>query len=253
VIVNADDLGRNEAINAAIFDSLADGVISSSTILAVGPAVDAAINATREFQAASFGVHMCLTEHRPLTRSSDLSPLLDERGEFDREAVYRVQWTKALVAAVVDEWIAQIRRVREGGVAISHLDSHHHVHTLPPLFFALKRVQKETGIRRVRGTWSVYDRASSPSIRLRLAKKAWWSALRLVHATRTTDEFSDFLVFQRAVADGSYAPRRWPRAIELMVHPNGIPAESGEEARVLRSGWMKNLPVSAELISYRSL
>jgi chitin disaccharide deacetylase len=253
VIVNADDLGESEPINTAILDALADGVISSSTILAVGPAVDAAIHATREFQAASFGVHMCLTDHRPLSGSPSLSPLLNDGGEFDRDAVYRVQWTKALVAAVVDEWIAQIRRVREGGVAISHLDSHHHVHTLPPLFFALKRVQKETGIRRVRGTWSVYDRASSPSIRLRLAKRAWWSALRLVHATTTTDEFSDFLMFQRAVADGSYAPRRWPRTIELMVHPNGNPAESGEEARVLRSGWMNNLPVSAELISYRNL
>jgi Uncharacterized protein conserved in bacteria len=253
VIVNADDFGGSEPINRAILEALSDGVISSSTILAVGPVVDSALDSTREFRAASFGVHLCLTEYRPLTCSPNLSPLLNKHGEFDTDAVFRVKWSKALVTAVVDEWIAQIRRVQEGGVAVSHLDSHHHVHTLPPLFFALKRVQQETGIRRVRGTWSVYDRASSPSVPLRFAKKVWWSALRRVYATRTTDEFSDFLMFQRAVADGSYAPRRWPRAIELMVHPDGNPAESGEEAQVLRSGWMKTLPVSAELVSYRSL
>ena len=252
-IVNADDLGRSETINRAIFDGIADRVISSSTIMSAGEAFDSAVQATKEFRAASFGVHLNLTEGRPVTRSPHLRALLDSTGDFRRGAVYEVRWTKALVDAVAEEWTAQVEQARRAGVALAHLDSHHHVHTLPRLFVALKRVQRRTGIRRVRGTWSIYDRAHAPPRRLRFSKAIWWWGLRRVHATKTTSELCDLLMFQRAVAEGSFAPRVWPSSIELMVHPGGDFAEENAEAAALRNDWMKALPVPARLASYRDL
>jgi predicted glycoside hydrolase/deacetylase ChbG (UPF0249 family) len=250
IIVNADDLAASDDVNAAIFDGMSDGVITSSTIMATGSALTAAARGTARFPGASFGVHLNLTDHRPLTSSPALASLVGANGEFRRGAVYEAKWTKQLVDAVVDEWTEQVQRVRAAGVAVSHLDSHHHVHTIPGLFVALKRVQRNTGIRRVRGTWTIYDRAHSPSAKLRWSKRAWWWALRHVYPTRTTGEFSDFLMFRRAVLEGSYRPATWPSFVELMVHPNGNPAESGEEAAALRSGWIASLPVRAELVSY---
>jgi predicted glycoside hydrolase/deacetylase ChbG (UPF0249 family) len=167
--------------------------------------------------------------------------------------VYEVGWTKGLVDATVEEWTAQVERARLSGVWVSHLDSHHHVHTIPHLFLALKRVQRNTGIRRVRGTWSIYDKEHQPSLRLGVSKRAWWAALRSIYRTRTTAEFTDFLMFRRAIADGSYAPRIWPDSIELMVHPVGEPAVDGEEAAALRDDWLSRLPVSAKLMSYNEL
>ncbi len=254
VIVNADDLGADSQTNEAIFTALSDGVISSATIMAAGAAADDACRRVRgrEFPAASFGVHLNVTDHEPLTRNPNLRGVLDDAGRFSRDGIYTARWSRGLENAVADEWIAQVRRIRDGGVSVSHLDSHHHTHTIPALFFALKRVQRATGIRRVRGTWSIYDRAHMPSPVLRAKKAVWLSALRNVHRTTTTSDFADFLMFLRAVDEGSFAPRRWPSVIELMVHP-GPADEGGAEAARLRTDWLAELPMRASLIDYRSL
>jgi predicted glycoside hydrolase/deacetylase ChbG (UPF0249 family) len=253
IIVNADDFGRSEAINSAILDGIADGVITSTTLMASGPAFDSAVREARRFPGASFGVHLNLTQHRPLTRQVALDPLLDANGEFRREGVYEARWTPRLIDAVTAEWVAQVDRARAAGMTVSHLDSHHHVHTLPHLFIALKRVQRATGLRRVRGTVTIYDRQHEPPHALRMKKRLWLFALRRILPTRTPLEFADFLMFRRAVVEGSYAPRTWPANMELMVHPTGDVAESGEESAALRSGWMATLPVAAKLVPYHDL
>jgi predicted glycoside hydrolase/deacetylase ChbG (UPF0249 family) len=220
--------------------------------MATGPSVEQAAREARRFPNASFGVHMNLTTHRPLTTSRDLQPLLLSDGTFNPRGVYEHRGNARVVAAVVDELTAQVRKIRELGVPISHLDSHHHVHTLPWLFTALKRVQRATGIRRVRGTLSILDGDSS--VRRVAMKRAWRFALRhAIYSTTTTDEFAEFVVFQRVVASGRYAPAKWPSVIELMVHPTDDVAYSGEENRMLRSPWMEQLPIRGSLISYNSL
>jgi predicted glycoside hydrolase/deacetylase ChbG (UPF0249 family) len=251
-IVNADDLGGARDINEAIFALMSDGAISSSTIMATGPALDDAIAGARDFPSASFGVHLNVTDHAPLTRNPDLGPLLDAAGMFRRNAVYEVHWTNRLIAAVAKEWTAQVNRISAAGVSVSHLDSHHHTHTVPALFVALKRVQWSTGIRRVRGTWSVYDREHMASPALRAKKFLWQRALGFVLSTKSAAEFAGFLMFLRAVEEGTFAPRQWPSVIELMVHP-GPSSEAAEEADVLRSDWLQRLPVDAAIASYWTL
>jgi|SRR6185312_10239126 len=251
-VLNADDLGASAGINDAIFSAIADGLISSATVMATGPAFDAAICNARTIREASFGVHMNLTEHRPLARSPGLAPLLDSNGAFRHGEVFRIRGTPRLINAAVAELTAQVRAVQAAGLAVSHLDSHHHIHTVPWMFIVLKRVQRETGIRRVRGTWSIYDRQSRPSLTARSKKRAWWWALRHVYRTVTTSEFSDFLIFRRALAEGSYPTRGWPESIELMLHPTGD-ARDAEEARALRDGWVDALPIPAKLVTYRDL
>lgn len=252
-IVNADDLGMSDAINEAIFDGMATGVVTSATIVAAGPAAAAAVKTARAFPHASFGVHLNLSSFRPLAGTPALRPILDADGAFREHAIRQVPWSLGLLDAVALEWLAQVQWVIDSGIAVSHLDGHHHVHMLPGLFPALKRVQRKFGLRRVRGTWSIYDRAHAPTPMLRLKKHLWFVALRRLWKTRTTEALSDFLMFLRAVDEGVFAARRWPRSIELMVHPNGIEAESGEEARALRSNWLERLPCAGTLVSYQSI
>jgi predicted glycoside hydrolase/deacetylase ChbG (UPF0249 family) len=252
-VVNADDLGGSTAINEAVFTALEERVISSATLMANGPEFTSAVHTLRWFPDASFGVHLNTMDFEPLTKGASLQPLIDERGEFRRGAVFEVRWTPELVDAVTNEWSVQVERVRDSGVLISHLDSHHHVHTVPQLFVALKRVQRRFGIRRVRTTWNIYDTAHTPSLRLRTKKRFWHLALRNVYRTTTTRAFGDFLMFLRAVQEGVFPRAEWPSTIELMVHPNGVAAESGDEAVALRSGWLESLPCSGRLVSYHAL
>jgi len=253
VIVNADDFGGSARINSAIAQAIRDGVVTSTTLMANGPAFDEAVATMKALPQASVGVHLNLTQFMPVGDPRPLEPLLSSTGAFAKEGVYRVTWNVPLIRAVRQEWAAQIQRVRDAGLEVTHLDSHHHVHTLPGTFPALKAVQRQFGIRRVRTTWSIYERARAPRRALSWKKRLWKMGLRYYYRTSTTDHFSDFLMFIRAVREGSFTPRVWPRTLELMVHPNGIPAEDGQEHEELRRGWQNIVPCDVQLVSYRDL
>ena len=48
------------------------------------------------------------------------------------------------------EWDAQIRKIRESGIAPTHLDGHKHVHMLPKLFELALHLGKKHGIHAIR-------------------------------------------------------------------------------------------------------
>ncbi|MCC7032927.1 MAG: ChbG/HpnK family deacetylase [Acidobacteria bacterium] len=255
VIVNADDLGISTVVNDRIFDLLARGHVTSATVLANGPAVDDAARRLPRHAGASFGVHLNLTEFAPLTPSDQraaLQPLLDDRGCFAGES--RLQSTPLDAAtrrACFIEWCLQIRRVRSLGIEVSHLDSHNHVHTMPALFPVLKRVQREFGVRRVRGTWNLYP-TDRPAARLLLLKKRVWSAaLRRCYRTATTDVFTSFAVFHDRVSGVDPGGLPGCASIELMVHPGAAAFET--ETQLLEGRWREALRTRIELITYRQL
>lgn len=73
IIINADDFGRSETINDAIVRCLEEGAISSATIMANGLDWQAACRATAQFPRASFGVHLNLTDYRPISNGAGLA------------------------------------------------------------------------------------------------------------------------------------------------------------------------------------
>jgi len=48
------------------------------------------------------------------------------------------------------EWDAQIRKIKESGIAPTHLDGHKHVHMLPGLFELALQLARKHGIRAIR-------------------------------------------------------------------------------------------------------
>jgi predicted glycoside hydrolase/deacetylase ChbG (UPF0249 family) len=247
VIVNADDLGISPTVNDAVFGLMGAGAITSATMLAVAPSVEEAARRVGEFPKCSFGVHLCATEFRPLTDNPALAPILAD-GVFNGQKIREVTITAALREAVADEWTAQVQRIIDLGVRPSHLDSHHHVHTVSGLFGALKRVQKRFGIRKARISATVYPANENPSRQL-LAKKALWnSALRWWGRTATTRAFTSLEVFCNCAERGRGLGMK---SIELMTHP-GHPDFASETAR-LHAGWQRELPFPVDLINYNEL
>lgn len=243
IILNADDFGKSPQVNAAVITLLERGLITSATLLVNGPAVAGALEHLGRFPHCSFGVHLNVTEYRPLTSQAALRPLLDDQGAFSRERFRHTRLTPALQQAVYQEWLAQVDYLRSRGLSPTHLDSHHDAHLRPGLFVALKRLQRQTGIRRVRlaATFS-----ADPQARF-LRNRLYNFALRHFGAARTTAaaaEFADFL------AAAPFLPASLS-SVELAVHP-GHPAYAAETA-LLESPWQARLPFPVELISYREL
>jgi predicted glycoside hydrolase/deacetylase ChbG (UPF0249 family) len=231
VIVNADDLGISEQVNDAIFELMAEGRISSATLMANGPAVRHAAIQLKHFPRCSFGAHLNLTQFEPMSRSVTSRLLVDGTGQMTR-ANEQSAPSRACLKAMYEEMRAQVEGLAALGVPISHFDSHNHIHTRPLVLPALKALQKHYGMRKVRISKNLYAADQPCSTGLRWKKGAYNWALRHVYRTTTTDAFTEFLTF----CDTAGRTRSHYKSVELMVHPGA--SYAARETEVLRSSWL---------------
>ncbi len=155
LIVNADDFGLTPGVNAGIVDAHRRGILTSASVFANAGATADALAIARRTPSLGIGCHLTLVDGKPLSPPSRIPSLLDG----DR---FRDTWT-AFAAAVVSrrirldeverELAAQIERVRSGGIRLSHLDGHKHVHACPAVFEIVVRLARRFGIDRVRVPW----------------------------------------------------------------------------------------------------
>lgn len=247
VIVNADDLGSFPKVDASVFSFMHANKVTSASLIANGGTFPDVIEKVREMKGYSFGVHLNLTSFRPMTASSGLQPLLLDNGEFspDLGSVASKVQLRDVRIAVYREWRAQVAKVIEAGIPVSHLDSHEHVHTIPFLFFALKKLQAEFKIRKVRIAANEFRQ--NQSIWKRGMKSAWNFGLRQVYRTRTTQGFSSFEEFFHRAVRGELRYSIY----ELMVHPG--PKMYEEETELLRSDWERQVPYEIQKMNFHQL
>jgi predicted glycoside hydrolase/deacetylase ChbG (UPF0249 family) len=95
----------------------------------------------------SIGAHLNVSLGAPLTPAYPAG-LLTERGGFDKRLARNgATWTDELHReAARREWRAQIDKLQANGIALDHLDSHHHVHLLKPLFSLALELAREYGL-----------------------------------------------------------------------------------------------------------
>jgi chitin disaccharide deacetylase len=246
IIINADDLGASLAINQAIFRELDAGRVTSTTLMANGPAFDDAVRRICAYPQASVGVHLNLTEFAPLSTTPSLQSLLDEDGSFHAGLRYR-PFTPRQLRAIYHEFSAQIRRVLQAGVKVSHLDSHWHIHTRPDFLPIVKLLQRKFAIERVRTRLNLYPPTHPPILRNRIAIPLCNAALRFGSHSRTTDGMGRLAVFVEWLSLG-YLPHF--RTIELMVHPGLEQREYRDETALLSSPWLDRLPCPFLLTSF---
>lgn len=247
IIVNADDLGECEATNHAIFDLMTKGKITSSTILANAEAVEHAARELKKLPNCSFGIHLNITAFRPLTADPALRPLLDENGQLVRRPI---RPDKRLLQAIYGELSTQVEKLLKLGIPLSHLDSHHHTHTLPVLFPVIKALQRKFRLRRARSTINIYPDGEGMSAPLALQKKAFIWMQRHFVATRTPDWTTDFRTFYPRLNDRKNLPQG---TLELMVHPGASGERYQKEKAQLETNWVNELDGKAQLISYNQL
>jgi len=234
-------------VNEATFRAMERGVVTSATVLANGPAVEEAARVAPKFPNCSFGVHLNLTEFTPVgTNGKGLSSLLDEHGCFHSQSIRQVAIGRSLRKAVFEEWSAQIERLIRLGLQPSHLDAHHHVHTIPQLLPVLVALRRRFGIDKVRISRNIYDPVDTVGQRLRAEKWLFNSTLRGM-GFKTVAKFMDLVIFLRVCAE---CPPDAP-TVELMTHP-GSPLEE-EESKLLAGNWTKRLSYTPVLVSYKAL
>jgi hopanoid biosynthesis associated protein HpnK len=153
LVVNADDFGLTESVNRGILEAHTRGILTSTTILANGAAFDSAVALARQAPGLGVGVHLNLTEGRPVASPSEVSSLLNEHGRFLRSPaalVKRVLTGRLRADEIERELSAQIEKVQRAGIGVTHLDGHKHVHMLPGILPVVLRVAQRYGISAMR-------------------------------------------------------------------------------------------------------
>jgi len=247
LIIHADDLGYSPWVNDAVFDLMDRGLVTSASLLANAPAVEAACERIPSFPNCSFGVHLNVTEFRPLKDTPELLPLQDDRGEFVKGRIRRFSVAAPLKRAIFDEYCLQIEKLYSLGVNVTHINSHHYVHSHPGMFGVLKRLQKRFGLRQVRISRNIYGPEENAGLRVLALKASYNFLLRRFYRSKTTSGFTDFATF--CEVGQSKALNR--SSIEVHVHPGAT--DYADETGLLESDWRDDLKFPVRLISHHEL
>jgi hopanoid biosynthesis associated protein HpnK len=173
LIINADDFGLTERVNDAIVEVHQKGIVTSTTLMANGPAFDNAAERGKSERRLGIGIHLNLSEGTPLTDSSRLKPLINEKGAFYLSPVQMLRkWTSLRInlGKVEMELRAQIEKVLNAGIEVTHLDGHKHFHFLPQFLQMAIRLAREYKIPAVRCA------GEKTSSLFRLAVRDWSSS-----------------------------------------------------------------------------
>jgi hopanoid biosynthesis associated protein HpnK len=227
LIVNADDFGASVAVNAGVALAHESGFVTSATLVAGGAAFDDAVGLLDDLSALGVGVHLTLCHGLPVLGHAAAPTLVDEEGRLppDAAAFTRRFFCGAISSGDVGrELRAQLARVRDAGVRITHLDSHQHLHHLlgvGPLVIALAR---EFGIRAVRAgvtpVWPPRRGWLGRQLALRLMAEAFAARARRA-GLRTPDRLA-------GQGEAGALTARWlcrlvaalpPGTTELLCHP----------------------------------
>ena len=238
LIVNADDFGMSEAVNQGIMEAHERGIVTSASLMATGSAFEHAVALAKARPGLAVGVHLTLTEQRPLTGNAAAS-LVGADGRFPPHLVQFAGWHlrgKVVLAQVRAELDAQIRKVRDAGIAVSHLDGHQHVHVLPGIAAIVAELAAAYGIGAVRYPTErvrAYMLQNLGNVR-RLAEQVVLGivcALSPLRALRRSDSFVGFYYGGRldeknlATVLGQLPERG---TVELMCHPGGDDSRAAE-------------------------
>ncbi len=130
LIVNCDDLGMDDRVNAGILTAVRQGIATSCSLMVPATAAAAALEALRRCPDVPFGLHLTLTRDvpqlnwAPLASLESVTSLVDGDGLLPTSAAAPALLARARIEEVELELRAQIDNVVVAGLRPTHLDWH---------------------------------------------------------------------------------------------------------------------------------
>ncbi|MDD2599379.1 MAG: ChbG/HpnK family deacetylase [Kiritimatiellae bacterium] len=158
LIINADDFGYSSHTVDWTIKCFNAGVLSSATIMVNADAAERAVSFAKANTQWSFGLHLCLTDERPVCQPSDIPSLVTSDGMLLPTRVFMLRSILGLIkqADLKREIISQVTRLHEMGVNMSHLDGHGHMHRMPFVLRTLIQLKDEIGLTHMRPAQDLY-------------------------------------------------------------------------------------------------
>jgi len=209
LIINGDDFGLTQTCTLAIIEAFKQKKITSTTMCANGEYFEDAVKLVNENNLQNkIGIHINLTEGRPLSK-----PIIgdtffcDKSGFFHGKIDRRKKLTKDQSRNVCDEIVAQMDKLISNGIEISHVDSHHHIHTAPNITDTFLLVMREYRLKKLRISRNIGD--------IQFIKKQLKSLFNLklkMMGYKSTELFGSLNDLRGKIDED--------KSLELMVHPD---------------------------------
>lgn len=237
LIVNADDYGYFRCVSYGILEAAGKGIVTATGVIANREGLEQLVPQLRSCTTLDAGVHLNLTTGKPMSRA------MRERCERFAGAF---PGKYAMVGAVLSgavrsddverEWRAQIERCISLGIELRFLNSHEHVHMLPPLLEVTRSLASEYGIPHVRLTSPGWPATLSAGA---LVRSALLGGLHLLSKRQRSSPAPRFLgLDQSGRLDVGYFRRTLPtlrpgQIYELMCHPGRLDPAEVRDPRLL--------------------
>lgn len=128
LIVNADDFGLTGGVTRGILDTLAAGVVRSTSAMLCLDETAAQLRQWRAVLTGRVGVHLQLMDGIPCSGPAAVPSLVGADGRFPTSPMPA---SGISLAEVRREWHAQVERLMALDFTPTHVDTHNHVHMAP--------------------------------------------------------------------------------------------------------------------------
>lgn len=143
LIVNADDFGLSKGQNYGIVEACRHGVVTSTTAMVNGDAIEHAAELSRALPDVGVGMHFVLTLGMPLTAM----PGLTRDGLLGKWIWEMAEQGTLPLEEIARELDCQFNRfVDLFGREPTHIDSHHHAHMIPAIFPLVAEFARRKGV-----------------------------------------------------------------------------------------------------------
>ena len=176
LIVNADDFGLTSGVNEAIVELHRASALTSATLMATAGAFGQAVSESKTLPSLGVGCHVVLVDGKPVLPADKIPSLIDSSAPNNAEFRPKLSGfvTDLLRGRISDaeieaEATAQIRKLKEAGIAVTHLDTHKHTHMFPRVLRPLLRAALACGVKAIRNpfepNWSLNATANAGHVR----------------------------------------------------------------------------------------
>jgi hopanoid biosynthesis associated protein HpnK len=153
LIINADDFGFSQGVNAAIIQAHEEGILTSTSLMVSGDAAQEAIALAKDHPQLAVGLHLVLVCGKSVLPPSQIPHLVDSQGNFSSnptQAGLSYQFNQATRAELRLEISAQLAKFRDSGLNLAHVDGHLHLHVHPVILNILTEFAAEFQIKFIR-------------------------------------------------------------------------------------------------------
>lgn len=144
--------------------------------MATGGAFAEAVSLAKHAPSLGVGCHVVLVDGTPVLPASEIPSLIDN--SMPNKCVFRAKLSTFVADLlcgrisedeIAAEGAAQIKKLQQAGIAVTHIDTHKHTHMFPRVLRPLLRAAHACGIRAIRNpfepNWSLNATANAGHVR----------------------------------------------------------------------------------------